>query len=106
MGELTDPNFSRLMQRNASFWFGWPKEELPSAERARQAARRQAQLEPHILQSRSEPLPSPAGKPIATRVDIRDPQELVRGVDVQELSDSAYDRLFTPDEPAGGAAER
>jgi len=92
------------MLRNASSWIGWPKEELSSAERARQLARRQAQLEPHILQSRTEPLPTPADKRRATRVEIRDPQELVRGVDVQELSDSAYGRLFTPDETAGDAA--
>jgi hypothetical protein len=75
------------MQRSSPFWFSSPKEALSATERARQAARRDTRLDQHMLQPRPEPTPRGPREP-------RDPQELQRGVEVQVLADSAFDRLF------------
>ncbi len=71
------------MQHSPSFWFGWPKEELSAMERARLSARRDTRLEQHMLQSRLEPTPAP-----------RAPLELQRGLEVEVLPESEFDRLF------------
>ena len=91
------------MQPTPSFWFGWPKEELSATERARQLARREAKLDQHMLNARtdlgpiSRPGTSTGRAPV--RPEPRDPLDLQRGLDVEVLPDSAYDRLFpgTPD---------
>jgi hypothetical protein len=87
------------MARPPSFWFGSPKEELSATARARLAARRDGRLEQHLLQPRADAADGPR-RP-AVRLEARDPQELSRGVEVQELSESAYGRLF----PAAGIDE-
>lgn len=76
------------MQPSPSFWFGWPKEEISATERARQSARRESKLDQHMLNQ------SGASRATA-RAEPRDPLELVRGLEVQVLPDSAYDKLFT-----------
>jgi hypothetical protein len=93
---------SVTMNRSSSFWFGWPKEEVSATEHARQAARREKRLDQHMLQAHDESTGTPGSgmtpprSPV--RMEQRDPQELKRGVDVQELSESAYGRLFSTGE--------
>ncbi len=77
------------MQHSPTFWFGWPKEELSAMERARLSARRDTRLEQHMLQSRLDPTPGPC----APR-EPRDPLELQRGLEVEVLPESEFDRLF------------
>ena len=89
------------MHSSPSFWFGSPKGELSAAERARQSVKRESRLEQHMLQSQFEPAgvirPGSGTTRPPARSEQRDPLELQRGVDVQVLSDSAYDKLFPPD---------
>ena len=87
------------MPRSKSPWFDWPKEELSATELARLIAKRASRLEPHILPTPREPgatpsAPSPA-HPGKRWTDQRDPLAFASGVEVEYLSDSAYDRLFT-----------
>ncbi len=80
---------SGAMQRTSPFWFNSPKEALSATERARQAARRETRLDEHMLQVRPEPAPRGPR-------ESRDPLEFQRGLEVQVLPDSEFDRLFPP----------
>jgi hypothetical protein len=75
------------MQRTSPFWFNSPKETLSATERARQATRRETRLDQHMLQVRPEPAQRAPREP-------RDPLELQRGLEVEVLPESAFDRLF------------
>jgi hypothetical protein len=87
------------MHRPSSFWFGRPREEGSATERALQSVKRETRLEQHMLHARNESADGsrPVGRAnrVPARMEQRDPHELKTGVDVQELSESAYDRLFT-----------
>jgi hypothetical protein len=75
------------MYRSPSFWFGAPKEALSATERARLATRRDTRLEQHMLQ------PGTDAAPRGPR-ELRDPTDLARGLEVQVLPESEFDRLF------------
>jgi hypothetical protein len=75
------------MHSSPSFWFGSPKAEISATERARLNAKRDGRLEQHMLQPGSDPTPRGVREP-------RDPLELQRGLVVQVLPDSAFDRFF------------
>jgi hypothetical protein len=90
------------MNRSSTFWFGWPKEEISASERARQSAKRDQRLDQHMLKARNGSSASlGSGATLAraaVRVEARDAHDFRRGVDVQELTDSAFGRLFSTGE--------
>jgi hypothetical protein len=77
------------MQRSSTFWFGLPREEISAVERYRLTAKRDTRLEQHMLPARPDSADASRGPR-----EPRDPLELQRGLDVQVLEDSAFDRLF------------
>jgi hypothetical protein len=89
-----------VMPRSTSHWFDWPKEELSATELARRIAKRASRLEPHLLPTPTAPAPAPRAPSPAGRgtrwTDQRDPFGFESGVEVEYLSDCAYDRLFAP----------
>jgi hypothetical protein len=91
------------MHRTSSFWFGRSREEFSATGRAPPSAKRDTRLEQHMLHARNESIDwaHPGGgraSRVPARMEQRDPHELKMGVDVQELPESAYDRLFTPND--------
>lgn len=91
------------MNRSSSSWFGSPREALSATERARLAAKRAARLEQHMLPPQPTATlklaltlastPTAAAEPRGLR-EARDPLELQRGLEVQVLPESEFDRLF------------
>lgn len=86
------------MNSMSSQWLNWPKENLSATERAQQAARREARLEPHMLWGRNDSATGLRATNGASRFAIpgeqRDPRELHQGVDVELMSESTFGKLF------------
>lgn len=86
------------MNSTSPHWLNWPKEDLSATERAQQAARREARLEPHMLWRRADNAGGPrtpnGASRFAIRGEQRDPLELHQGVDIELMSESAFGKLF------------
>lgn len=86
------------MNNTSSHWLNWPKENLSATERAQQAARREARLEPHMLwgcnDSATGLRTANGASRFAVRAEQRDPLELHQGVDVELMSESTFGKLF------------